>query len=507
MSNQSANDPELPVPLVVDASYNSTLSPGKALSGTTVRIDFPGLSTAHTVRLFWARPGHIEEFTTQSKGASLPAEVFISASLVGLSVGKTVQVWYEASSGGDVMLSHKLDLTVEHIPPADLPEPRLPDVVMIEGTVFLDMRRFSGNARVQLAPWWLIELGQQMWISVVGQRNYPTHETLELVTARQVTSEEVSNGLELTIDRSWLSGLDDKSALTLKTFVTYDKGSNIDTAHELPRWTNILLKSDTDLPAPTVEQTLNGVLNPELVSEKVTIVIKYDGMLSNDRIKPLWRGTSGEGSPELDVVDGKTAGTVEVAVSASAVAANEGKTVEVSYTVERDGIERPSPITRVTVQKQRYVHVENFDDQEVKLVSAADNYTFTLPTMSIKLLEGAGSAGIMRFGYTTVGFIEELSFGMCINSGMTAPPQRIQFDFLADYERISFTWAHLHHKGIVEYFDANGASLGRDEYHGVNEGGALHQLIDFVAPAQSRIKSMRVTCEDFSFLDFFTKCG
>lgn len=117
MSNQSANDPELPVPVVVDALYNSTLPPGKALSGTTVRIDFPGISTEYTVRLLWARPGHIEEFTTQSKGASLPAEVFIPASLVGLSVGKTVQVWYEASSGGEVMLSHKLDLTVEHIPP------------------------------------------------------------------------------------------------------------------------------------------------------------------------------------------------------------------------------------------------------------------------------------------------------------------------------------------------------------------------------------------------------
>lgn len=507
MSNQSANDPELPVPLVVDASYNSTLSPGKALSGTTVRIDFPGLSTAHTVRLFWARPGHIEEFTTQSKGVSLPAEVFISASLVGLSVGKTVQVWYEASSGGDVMLSHKLDLTVEHIPPADLPEPRLPDVVMIEGTVFLDMRRFSGNARVQLAPWWFIALGQHIWISVVGQRNYPTHETLDLVTALEVTSEQVSNGLELTIDRSWLSGLDDKSALTLKTFVTFDKGSNIDTAHELPRWNNLLLKSDTDLLAPAVEQTLNGVLNPELVLEKVTIVIKYDGMRLTDKIKPFWRGTPGDGSPELATVHGNAEGTVEVAVSASAVAANEGNTVEVSYMVERDDIERPSPITRVTVQKQRYVHVENFDDQEVKLVSAADDYTFNLPTMSIKLLEGEGSAGIMRYGYTTVGFIEELSFAMCIDSPMTSPPQQIQFEFKVDYEQISFTWAHLHHKGIVEYFDANGAPLGRDEYHGINEGGALHQLIEFVAPAQSRIKFMRVTCEDFSFLDFFKKCG
>jgi hypothetical protein len=483
------------------------LAPEKALNGTTVRIDFPGFSTAHTVRLFWERPGHTEEFNAQSKGASLPAEVNIPASLIGLCVGKTVKVWYEANLAGEVMRSHKLDLTVEHIPPAHLPAPQLPDVVTIEGTAFLDMRRFSGNARVQLAPWWFIALGQHIWISVVGQRNYPTHETLELVTAREVTSEEVSNGLELTIDRSWLSGLDDKSALTLKTFVTFDKSKSIDSAHELPRWTNLLLRSDTDLPAPTVKQTLSDVLNPELVPEKAMIVIQYNGMLPTDRIKPLWRGTPGEGSPELAPIDGHTGGSVEIAVSASAVAANEGKTVEVSYAVERDGIERPSPILRVTVQKQRYVHVENFDDQAVKHVSAADDYTFNLPTMSIKLVEGAGSAGIMRFGHPTVGFNEELSFGMCINSSRTTPLQQIHFDFQLDYERISFMWSHLHYKGIVDYFDARGASLGRSEYHGVSEGGALHQLIDFVAPAQSRIKSMKVTCEDYSFLDFFTKCG
>lgn len=405
------------------------------------------------------------------------------------------------------MFSHKLDLKVEHIPPADLPVPRLPEVVKIEGTVFLDMRRFSGNPRVQLAPWKFIDLRQRIWINVVGQRNYPNHETLHLVTALEVTSEQVSNGLELTIDRSWLSRLDHRSALTLETFVTFDKSPNIDSAHELPRWTNLLLKSDTDLPAPTVTQTLNGVLDPELVSENAMIVITYDGMLPTDRVKPWWRGTPGEGSPELETVNGNSAGSIEVAVSVSAVAANEGETVDVSYTVERDGIERPSPITRVTVQKRRYVDVENFDEQDVKRVNAADNYTFTLPTMSIRLLEGAGTAGIMRFGSTTVGFVEALSFGMCINSGMTTPPQRFQFDFRVDYARISFTWAHLHHKGVVTYFDINGEVLGTNEYHGISEGGQLHQLIEFVAPGQSRIKSMRVEAEDYSFLDFFTMCG
>lgn len=90
---------------------------------------------------------------------------------------------------------------------------------------------------------------------------------------------------------------------------------------------------------------------------------------------------------------------------------------------------------------------------------------------------------------------------------MTTPPQRIQFDFQADYERISFTWAHLHHKGVVTYFDINGDILGTREYHGINEGGDLHQLIDFVAPDQSRIKSMQVVAQDYSFLDFFTMCG
>ncbi|WP_323161250.1 hypothetical protein [Pseudomonas fluorescens] len=507
MSSQSANVPELPVPLVSDASHNSTLQPAKVLGGTTVKIVFPGLTTEHSVGLFWARSGHIEKFTTQSKEASLPAEVLIPASVIGKSVGQTVKIWYEASLNEEVQLSHTLELTVEHISPEELPKPQLTDAVKIESTEFLDMRRFSGNARVRLLPWLFIAPGQLIWINVVGQRNYPTHETLELVKALEVTSEQVSNGLELTIDRNFLTQLDDKSALTLHVFVTFDNNPDIGTAHEFPRWTALLLKSDTDLLAPTVKQTQHQVLNPELVLDEATIVIKYKDMHPTDRIMPLWRGTAGEGSPELKAIDGNSSGEVTVTVSASAVAASEGKTVDASYIVSRGGIDRPSPITRVTVQKQRYVHEENFDNHEIKLVSAADNYTFTLPTMSITLLDGAGSAGIMRFGYNTIGFIEELSFGMCINSPQTSPPQQIQFEFKADYDRISFTWAHLHLKGTVEYFEASGVSLGSKDYHGLNQGGALHQLIDFVAPPQTRIKSMKVTCEDYSFLDHFIKCG
>ncbi|QXI16249.1 hypothetical protein [Pseudomonas hamedanensis] len=508
MTNQTENDLELPVLTVLEAKNNSTLAPCDVLSGATTRISFQGVNSRHVVRLVWAGPSEwVHEFTAQWKEDSQSFEVFVPAEVIGLSVGKTIDLSYTASLDGSVMRSKVLRLTVEYISPAQLPEPRLPEIVVEEGTKFLDMRRFAGNPRVQLAPWKFIAPGQRVWMRVVGQRDHPTHETLDLVTALEVTSEQVRNGLELTIDRAWLNGLDYKSALTVETFVTFDKSPNIDAAHELPRWTQLLITSDTDLLAPTVEQVSSGVLDPELVPEQALIIIAFNGMRLTDRITPQWCGTSGEGSPELASVNGSVEGIVKVAVGAAAVIANEGETVEVSYKLMRDGIERPSPITRVTVQKRRYVHLENFDEQEEKIVSVNHNHSFTLPNMSIKLVEGAGSAGVMRFSTTIKGLLEGRSFGMCLDAAIITPPQCIQFDFDADYERISFTWTYLHEKGVVTYFDADGAVLGRNEYLGFNKGGEVHRLIDFVAPAQSRIKSMQVLAEDYSFLDFFTMCG
>lgn len=505
MTNQSRDDFALPVPLVLEASNNATLAPAKVLDGATVRIKFEGLTAEHVVEFKWATLDGTPMFTEQSQGASDHIDILVPAAIVGASIGKTVQIWYEARLQASVLPSHMLDLTIEHIAPADLPAPLLPEVHMEEGTEFLDMRRFSGNARVQLAPWMFIALGQRIWIAAVGQRNYPTHVTLDLVTALEVTSEQVSNGMELTIPREWLSGLDDRSALTLKTFVTFDGSQEINTAHELPRTTHLLRVSDTELPAPVVVEAANGVLDPELARDGATVVIKYDGMKSTDKIEPWWRGEPGEGTPELESQNGSSSGQISVFVPVTAVDANEGKTVEVGYRVVRDEITRPAPITRLTVQKRRYEHRELFEGQEARFISAGGS--IETATMVIDFIEGSGRAGITTHS-NTQGLLEGMVFGMCINADKQVPPQLLSFTFKSDYERISFAWTHHHRPAEITYFDSQGVELGKQEFSGSLAGGhPMHHWVEFSAPAGTRLSRMDVTVQDYSFFDFFTMCG
>lgn len=504
MSNQKLGDFELPLPIVVEASHNSTLAPVKALDGARVRIEFEGLTSDHVIQLFLQRSDGTQVFTAQLQGVGTGTEFVVPKSVIGACIGKTVTLWYEASLGERTMPSHKLDLTVEHIAPADLPAPRLPDVFMEEGTEFLDLRRFSGDARVQLAPWMFIALRQRIWISAIGQRSYPNHETHELVTAFEVTSEQASNGLELVIPRAWLSGLDDISALTLKTFVTFDASPDLETAHELPRTTHLLRVSDTNLLAPTVEQAPEGVLDPDRTPEGATIIIKFDGMKGTDTIIPRWSGTPGNGTPILESRPGSDLGLIKVAVPALAVSANEGKTVEVDYSVLRSGIERPSPATRVTVQRRRYEHRENFDGQPTQLITAGQ--TIEIATLTIKFIKGGGTAGIMPFS-NTKGILEGPAIGMCVNEGTQIPAQCLRVEFKTDYDRISFAWSHHHLPGEIAYFDSSDVLLGTQRFAGFNQGASLHHWVDFSAPPGGRITSMEVTVQDYSFLDFFTMCG
>lgn len=505
MANQSRSDFELPVPLVLEASNNATLAPIKVLEGATVRIEFDGLTAEHVVDFKWVTLDGDPMFTEQSQGAPGHIDILVPAAIIGASIGKTVQLGYEARLEESKLSSSWLDLTVEHIAPADLPAPRLPDVYMEEETEFLDMRRFSGNARVQLAPWMFIALGQRICIAAIGQRNYPTHETLELVTALEVTSEQVSNGMDLTIPREWLSGLDDRSALTLKTFVTFDGSQDINTAHELPRTTHLLRVTDTELLAPIVMGAENGVLDPQQARDGATVVIKYDGMKPTDNIAPWWRGEPGEGTPELESQNGSSSGQITVSVPFSAVDANEGKTVEVGYCVIRDGIKRPAPITRLTVQKRSYEHLEFFEGEQAQLVTAGA--TIKMSTMDVEFIAGSGRAGITTFS-NTKGLLEGKAFGMCVNADNQVPPQVLRFTFKSDYERISFAWTHHHRPGVITYFDLRNKEIGKQEFAGAySKEHPMHHWVEFSAPAGTRLSRMDITVRDYSFLDFFTMCG
>lgn len=92
-----------------------------------------------------------------------------------------------------------------------------------------------------------------------------------------------------------------------------------------------------DLPDPEVVDAPAGTLDPINARAKAVVRVSYPGMLATDDIQVKWVGTSGNGTPTIAPVKGDTSGTVSVDIPASAVGANIGKNVKVSYTRTRGG--------------------------------------------------------------------------------------------------------------------------------------------------------------------------
>ncbi|VVO65443.1 hypothetical protein PS732_01042 [Pseudomonas fluorescens] len=230
---------DLPVPVIKEALTNNTLYPMDVLGGATAVVKYE-MDAADDIILYCEGPGGLANPTFEKKQGdeSGCVEFVIAASTIGNCIGTTLFVWYEVFRGNASWESQRLELQVQYLDLSDLPEPALPDVTFIDGDEWLDLRSFSHDAEVTLAPPPFFAVGQKVWVCAVGQRDYPSETLLWLLEAAVIEECHLIEGIQLTIPRGWLFFLDDYSALTIKCYLAYDGQSDIETAQELPRTTH-----------------------------------------------------------------------------------------------------------------------------------------------------------------------------------------------------------------------------------------------------------------------------
>jgi len=251
----------LPVPVVKFATSNNTLYPLNAENGTQVTITFDDMQESMPITLYWALKDEQNEPLAQfetSGSDSGSSEVDIDPALIGRCIGKTVMIWYESPVGE----SHVLDLTIEYLRPEDLPAPVFVDAVEHDGGRWLDLRKFRGDARIELkAPTFLNE-GQRLWILAVGNEHHVGHFRFQWVfDGHIVRAEESAPGFVFRplIRREWLLGCEDWSSVTLNVAITYDGASGTApddpqvsllpaNAHELRRTTENLRLGESEVP-------------------------------------------------------------------------------------------------------------------------------------------------------------------------------------------------------------------------------------------------------------------
>ncbi|MGN7933888.1 hypothetical protein SAMN03159376_05012 [Pseudomonas sp. NFACC09-4] len=180
-------------------------------------------------------------------------DVPMTNSVVAFNLGKSVTVTYTVIQNGvESPPSDAFVLNVQAMPVASLTIPLIPEAAQGGLGTELDLSKFTGNARVTVAPWPLIAAGQRVWMSCEGIAKDGSHYTIALYTNSEVSSGQVTAGLSTSLSRSELEKLRDGSELKVVLEVTFDRTSNQANAVSFPLRTYRLLIS----PPLTVDPSL-----------------------------------------------------------------------------------------------------------------------------------------------------------------------------------------------------------------------------------------------------------
>ncbi|MGA3682081.1 Ig-like domain-containing protein [Pseudomonas graminis] len=133
-----------------------------------------------------------------------------------------------------------------------------------------------------------------------------------------------------------------------------------------------------ELPAPTVLEASNGVLDPIKAQAGVTVQVDYKSVQPKDTVTMMWLGSPGAGSPADQEQTVSENGPVNFMVPATVVGANIGRGVSVSYRVKRYMAEQQSIALMLSVLP--------FGDPDKDLphpaITQADGQTLNLATFT-----------------------------------------------------------------------------------------------------------------------------
>lgn len=163
-------------------------------------------------------------------------DVPIPNSVVAFSLGKAVTVTYTVIQNGvESPPSDPFTLNVQAMPVASLTMPLIPQAAQGGIGSELDLSSFSGDARVTVAPWLLIAVGQRVWLKCEGTAaSNGADYTIPLYSSSAVIESELSAGLSKAIPRAELEKLRVGSELKVILQVTFDRTSNQANAVDFP---------------------------------------------------------------------------------------------------------------------------------------------------------------------------------------------------------------------------------------------------------------------------------
>jgi len=331
-----------PMPEVWDASDKpvNPLNPVKAgtsdANTATVVVRDARLSSGDYVGFVWAIAGGNSEVFHKDVNAAGEVHAELPVSVFAASLGKTVAVSYVVYKGGAAQpLSQVLNLRVLELPATALKAPRFVEATGIP--LVLDLNAITSNATVVVDPWPLIAEGQTFWLRMHGTRDDGDPYSERLATPYTVQTSDVTSGIHRVVERSLLLRLENASTLRVELKVDLSGTVLESAATSFPEGVFEMNQLNLVLPAPTVENELNGYLNPVDIpgyGVKITLPI-YTGIEKGQWVGLEWTAVDPVGSLILPMKELMSVQKIEFILPKATAVLSAGRAVSVAYTVQR----------------------------------------------------------------------------------------------------------------------------------------------------------------------------
>ena len=379
---------ELPPP-IVEQAREGLLDPMKALNGVDVLVSYASMDTAlDTVNLRWIGTPGPGTSVDQVKPAHASGTVAfrLLPSVVVPNINKVVYVLHLVNRYGKATESQSLALRVLNFqdPENDLPRPEVPQAL----NSVLDLMMFSGDPRVLVKRWPFIAPRQRIWLLLIGKTTAGAPCITKILDGREITSTQVTNGLNETLRRSELLKLGHSSEATVICKVAFDNDLSEDSACVFPVL-NLTVRTRYDYVTPIIDG----------VSDSRGEVID-GGKTRDDHVTVSGTATRGE---TIELFDGGSTslGTAEVGVD-SRWSLKIGILTEKDYRITAKALYDADPVfsgpRTFTVKFVQTPEILSVSDSRSQIAHGATTYDNSVliegiatPNMQVQLFESNAS--------------------------------------------------------------------------------------------------------------------
>lgn len=371
----------LPRPEVLEASrHPDELRPESATVKATIEVSFPTMSPEDRILAVWSGLPDIGTHEETQFGNTFKTVHFdVHSDVIGASIlpeGRVITVQYFVLRGTRKIPSPILLLQL--LPLTTLPIPT------IEGqdNPILNIARLNGLERTLINKWEFSHPDQLMWMEYEGEYDDGERFFEATYTANLVTSDGAMQGIMPPTPVDKLRKLKNDSFLKIRFWVSFDRSSDRSHATLFRVREYVVQAVPGVLPHPFIGGA-SGVgpevtVDPLPIEHNTTVTVRYDGMRSTDKITLSW--FFHDCTEEQRTLDGQDGGTVVFNLtSAGFLNYSVNSTVQLKYSVLREGSPEPTPSEVQTVQVNT---IPAIDLPAPLINNIANNGVINLPTIS-----------------------------------------------------------------------------------------------------------------------------